>query len=374
MTDQEQPESEQPNLPLEKNSNWASPMQAWVCERCDWRYLKLTQETDKLRCPHCFNDSLSLYEGPWGELVYLHPPELVVHPSLPQARLDETIRQFSKGIPFAPMDLSAPQIRKRLRLVFLPVWLVDSRVQASWKMEAGFYYQVVSHQDSYDQSRSGWVSRERQETRTRWELRLGRLDREYLNVSTPALEEHRSIQKQVGNFDLSQAAAYQPEVTYQAFIRLPDRAPEDAWSGAEPGFQFRAAEECQQASQADQIRQFVWQPQFTDQNWTLLLLPVYTSYYFDDQLTPQPLIINGQTGFLTGKRRASEQRAQKTTMILFALAIMAFLIGITLAAASVAFPPALAPSVVFTILAFILGLGAVVPLARVWWFNRSQSQ
>lgn len=372
--EQEQPKDEFRNPPLEQESKWASPMQAWVCERCDWRYLKLPQKAEKPRCPHCFNDSLSPYEGIWSNLVHPYPPELVVQPNLPQARLDESILQFTRGIPFAPVDLNASQIRKRLRLIFLPVWLVDSRVEATWKMEAGFHYQVVSHQESYEQSQGRWVSREFEETRTRWEIRLGRLDRKYQNVSTPALEAHRSIQQQVGIFDFNQAEVYQPEGIKKGFIRLPDRTPEAAWSEAQPGFQLCAAEECQQASRADQIRQFVWRPQFTDKNWTLLLLPVYTSYYLDDRQTPQPLIINGQNGFLTGKRSASEQRAQKTAMIFFALAIMSFLISIVLATVSVAFPPTLGLSVLFITLAFLLGIGAVVPLIMVWWFNRSQSR
>lgn len=351
---------------------WGKPLQAWLCEQCDWRYITLPQETEKLRCPHCFTGVLSRYDGAFNELVYSHAPELVIPHSLPPERLEESIQQFARGIPFAPLDLNAAQIRKRLRPVYLPVWLVDSRVKANWKAEAGFYYQVVSHQDEYEQTCGEWVSRKMQETRTRWEVRLGNLEREYHNVPSPALEEHQKILQQVGEFDFSLIADYQPENLSGVFVRLPDRVPEDAWSEAVPIFEQNAAEECRQASGADQFRQFNWQPQFQDRNWSLLLLPVYTSYYLDDQQIPQPVIINGENGRLSGKRAASQQRAQKTSIMLFALAVVLFLVSMSLGAAGVLFPPAFVLAVAVIVLAFLLSAGAVVPVVRVWWFNRSQ--
>lgn len=353
--------------------NWGRSLEAWLCENCDWSFLVLPQETHQLRCPHCFTGLLVQYKGQIEELTYANPPELVAPHSLPSFRLDESIRQFASGIPFAPLDLTAEQIRKRLQPIYLPVWLVDSRVSASWKAEVGFDYEVVSHQEFYEQAGSRWTSQELKETRTRWEMRLGQLDRSYQNIPTPALEDHWRIKKRVGTFDFSQAKTYEPKVLNDAFIRLPDRAPDDAWSEALPAFQTAAAGECMQAAGADHIRQFVWQPEFLEQSWSLLLLPAYTSYYLDDQQKPQPVVINGQNGALSGKRIASQQRAQKTSMILFALAVVACLISLGLAAAGLVFPPAFVLAVISMILAFLLGLGAVVPVGMVWLFNRAQA-
>lgn len=101
-------------------------------------------------------------------------------------------------------------------------------------------------------------------------------------------------------------------------------------------------------------------------------MPVYTSYYLDDQQIPQPIIINGENGRLSGKRAASGQRAQKTSIMLFALAVVLFLVSMSLGAAGVLFPPAFVLAVVVIVLAFLLSAGAVVPVVRVWWFNRAQ--
>jgi hypothetical protein len=281
------------------------------------------------------------------------------------------VQSFASGIPYPPQDLTPEKLRSRLRRVYLPMWLVDAGVGAAWKAEAGFDYQVVSHQDRY--SGSGWTSQQVKEGRIRWEPRLGRLERSYANIAAPALEEHLALQAALGSFDLSAARPYKPEDGRQAFLRLPDRPPQDAWSEAQLAVQAAAAEECRQAARADHLRQFSWQPEFKDQNWTQLLLPVYTAYYLDDDQQAQRLLIHGQTGKISGARRASMRSATRATLTWLAVAGLILVLGLVLAGASLAFPPLLALGVLGLAIALIIGLGAIVPLVRAWWFNRSQT-
>jgi hypothetical protein len=77
------------------------------------------------------------------------------------------------------------------------------------------------------------------------------------------------------------------------------------------GFQSSAVKECQQACRADHLREFTWQPEFSEQNWTLLLAPVYATFYLDDENKPQPILVNGQSGKLSGSRRASLDEPKK---------------------------------------------------------------
>ena len=80
-------------------------------------------------------------------------------------------------------------------------------------------------------------------------------------------------------------------------------------SDVEPALKSAAGEECRQAAGADYIRSFSWQPDFSNQNWTLLLMPVVSSYYIDDARIPQPVLFNGQDRATYGSRRASLKRA-----------------------------------------------------------------
>lgn len=350
-------------------NDWGTDLQMVICERCDWRYLQ-PAGSQPARCPHCFQAALAPLED--GDLPECKP-ELVLPFTAASQAIDGAIRQFAEGIPYAPEGLRYDALRERLYPVYLPMWLVDAQVEAAWQAEAGFNYQVVSHQEQYNQNRGGWNTREVNENRIRWEPRLGRLGRSYHNVSAPALEEARTINQQLGEFDLSQPQHYRPERIAQASVRLPDRQPGDAWTDAAASFQSIGAEEVKQACAADHIRQFRWTATFTQLNWTLLLLPTFTTYYLDDEGRPQQVMIHGQTGRVTGSRRASMRRAQRASLIFLLVGFTISLLALIMGALSPMIP-VLAP---FAILGLVIGLpcslAALVPIAVAWDFNRKQT-
>jgi hypothetical protein len=329
------------------------------------------------RCPHCFAASLSSVSPPQddpGDLAaLLRPPELVEPFTLTEAGLAGALQEFAQGIPFPPMDLNPAGLSARRERFFLPLWLVDSEVQATWEMEAGFDYQVVSHQDRFDQNRSGWVSQEVKENRVRWEPRLGRLRRSYTNLPAPALEAEPQIRRSLGEYTLQGALPYTGKASERAAVRLPDRPPQDAWPTAQAAIQAAAAEECRRAAGAGHQRDFRWSPQFSNQNWTLLLRPVITTWYLDDEGAPQPVWIHGQSGKISGARRSSPRRARRAALFILSAALAVFLIGLLLSAASALYPPLLAFGGAGIVLAVLIALCAVLPVVIAWQFNRSQA-
>jgi hypothetical protein len=360
---------------------WGTDLTRLVCERCDWTFLAPASLATG-NCPHCHQTGLTPLNisaaeqpspAPIQTALELAAPELALPFSLTPTALEGSIHNFAKEIPYAPDDLNPHQLRSRLQALYLPMWLVDAEVQATWQAEAGFNYQVVSHQEKFEENRGGWSTRQVNETKTRWEPRLGRLQRSYQNISAPALEEHSHIQAQLGPFELSQAQPYQAQTITEAMLRLPDRTSQDAWPDAKPAFQQAAVEECRQAAAADYLRHFSWQAEFHKQNWTLLLLPVYTTYYLDDENKPQPVLLHGQSGKISALRRGSLKRAQRTTITLLVIAVVLFLISLAVCTASIFLPPALAIGVLGIVAALLVGLGALIPVVTVWWFNRSQA-
>lgn len=354
-------------------AGWGMPVIAAVCERCDWRFL-LPADCGPLalgRCPHCFQGPLSQVEASAENLIADRPPELVAPFSLSETGLEAAITGFAEGIPYAPEDLTPAHLRDRLRRILLPVWLVDAVVHAEWQVESGKYYEVVSHQDKY--VGGNWVSNEVKERRIRWEPRLGRLARKYPNIAAPALEAQQEIRLQLGDYDFSQSVAYQPKDIQEAYVRLPDRSVDDAWADALATVKAVAAEECRGAAGADQIRQFSWRAEFPDRNWTLLLLPVLTAWYLDDEGRHQPVWINAQGGKISGMRRASQKRATRSSLTLLGVAGLIFLISLALMVAGVVVPLLLAVAILGLAVSLAFGMGAIVPVVQVWWFNRNAS-
>jgi hypothetical protein len=160
----------------------------------------------------------------------------------------------------------------------------------------------------------------------------------------------------------------------QALVRLPTRAPSDAWPIAETKLPRLAQEECQIAATADHIRQFRWSPTYHDQNWTQLLVPFFSTYYLDDDQLPQSVLINGHTGQVLGVRRASMKRAKQMAFILFGLASLFFLLSLGWAGVSVWLSGSVGGAAVLIGLgAFLIALSALAPLVLVWHFNRQQA-
>lgn len=355
-------------------SGWGLPLQAAVCEACDWRFfLPLDQALP--RCPHCFQKALSILEDASTQEIPLSPPELFLPFTLPNEILLQRLQAFTKGLWLPPVDLNINNLRSRLQRVFWPVWLVDGDVQATWQAEAGYNYQVVSHQERFADGR-GWSTQEVTETRIRWEPRLGRLQRTYQNIAAPALDEHRSLMGWLGGYDIAKSLPYEAARAFTGLekgrwlVCLPGRSQADAWPDAAPVFQSSAAVECQQACASSHIREFRWSPFFERQNWTLLLLPVLTTFYQDDESKPQILLIHGQNGTLHGVRRASMKRAQRTALWILGAGAVLLLFSLLVSAASFFFPLLLVLGGIGLALALLVCLLAVIPVAIAWSVNR----
>jgi hypothetical protein len=370
---------------------WGAALELAGCDECDWAALLPPGVADRT-CPNCFRSPLAGRE----EVAYGQPPELALPFAAAPDQIVQGLRDFRASIPFAPADLDPRHLTQRLRRVYVPMWLVDGGVGAIWQAELGYNYDVVSYQDRFSEQ-AGWESHEVTEPRVRWEPRVGRLSRAYQNIPAPALEgfglwrerlgdydqvlgiisptlERRFQRAQSEHYDLHGAQPYRADLLGNAVVRLPNRAPRDAWYDAARGFRDAAAEECRQAAGADHIREFGWSPQFEQLHWTQLLLPAYTTYYLDDDNAVRRVLVHGQTGRASGPRRASMKRAQRRALLVLAAAFALVAAALVLAA-QLAIPSAqivgnaLLPAL---ILAFVVGRLAIMPLVTVSRFNRQQ--
>lgn len=355
-------------MPETELEAWGRDVRAALCPCCDWAYL-LPAERPLPRCPHCFDGELVSLAEEVMELPTIRPPELVLPFEVPTETLAQQVTRFAEGIPYPPEDLNPQALRERLQPIYLPLWLVDVEVTAAWQAEVGFDYEVLRHQEQYSDAGS-WRTRQVKETRVRWEPRVGRLQRRYDNLPAPALEDAAMLEHALGRFRLEAARPYAPNVLEHGLVRLPNRLPEDAWHDAEPGLQSAAAEEVRQAARAQHLRDFRWAPQVQSQHWTLLLKPLYTTFYHDDAGQPQPVLIHGQTGQVSGARRASLKRAQKTALLLGSITAVVLVLSLLALVSSFVLPPLAIVGGLGIILALILGGAALIPLVRVWRFNR----
>ena len=344
---------------------------AAVCESCDWRY-RVPAGAVLPVCPHCRQAELTPVDSDATSLAAAI--EASVPFSAPDADLSRGLQRFASGFLFRPHDLTAENLHSRMQRLYLPRWLVDCDVQAGWRAEAGFDYQVVSHQDQFDESSKQWQSQQIRERRVRWEPRAGRLARRYENVDAPAMEEDAAVRQRLGDFDLALAVPAGERSLDDALVRTPNRAADDAWSDAVPGLRQRAVEECREACRADHIREFDWTPQFSGQRWTQLLLPVFASYYADEEGAPHAVLIHGQTGKAYGRRQAAFRPARNWSLALGAVAVLVLLVSLLMVVGSslTGADLLLSLGLIGVLAAMTTGILAILPVAYVWIFNRMQ--
>jgi hypothetical protein len=297
--------------------------------------------------------------------IYTHPPELLLPFTASETTLENQLKQFASGIWIAPKDLTVPHLLGRLQPVYMPMWLVDAEVQAQWQAEVGFDYQVVSHREKNVNGR--WHSQEVKKTKVRWDPRVGTLSRRYDNTAAPALDDYHDMMKRLVRYDHSQSQPYQP--VSDILVRLPNRPPQDAWSEVTAALHTLAGDDCRRASGGDHVRDFKWSANFGSQNWSQLLLPLYTTYYLDDEGKPQILLVNGQTGILDGRKRASMKRAFQLGTLVAVIAAVLFIVGLLLTLIGEREVASLGR---YTItLSFFGLLLAFLPLLYVWHFNHT---
>lgn len=349
----------------DEHNLWGLARKPAGCPRCQRVFLIQPGNGTPL-CPICRDGTLENQPA----RLRLSEPERILPFRTSTAHLPAIYSGFSSSIWIKPEDLKPEILLQRTQSLFWPLWLVDCDVVGQWQMEAGFDYQVESTKENYNNGQ--WVSRKQIENRIRWEPRVGEVDTHVDNVPVPALEEHQKRQEMTGIYPMDKAQNYDPAAVGESIIEVPDLPPNEAWPFALPEVNRSLASLVTRAASAQHQRNFAIKANYQHQHWTQFLLPMYTTYYLDDDGNPQVLVINGVTGEIHGLRLASQKRGLKIAGILAAVAgglLLTAMIGFLLAAI---FPPAS----LFAGLLGILGLGAgiVAIIPAVWpaQWNRNQ--
>ncbi len=355
-----------PVVPLTQETGTAQPVWGLAlvpagCPSCKRVFLVQPAAIGQV-CPACFHGKLA--EQP--AMLRPEPPELLVQFRKGRSDPQQLLGGFVNGVWLHGDDFTAESLLKRMRPIYLPMWLVDCDVSGSWQAEAGFEYQLKSSQESFREGR--WISRDVVETRTRWEPRMGQLLRHYDNLAAPALNDHQNLMASLGEYQLNQCVPYQAEQVGTAAIRVPDLQPEHAWPIASANVVRAAGEDCRKAAGAEHARQYHLDPAYSSLNWTQMLLPMYVTFYTGDDGQPQPVMVNGQSGAVSGLRLASQKKGWRLAGLLEAAASALILFGLL---ASI-IPPIIPLGILMILAGFGLAIFGIIPAVWPWQWNRGQ--
>lgn len=350
----------------ENQTVWDSGRQPSGCPNCDRVFLVREQQLG-IPCPLCHRALLEAQPA----RMRIGEPELMVPFRIDQTALDTIYQDVAASVWIKLENFEAETLLKRTIPVFWPIWLVDCDLNGYWQMEAGFDYQVESSKDYY--ANGQWQSRKQIEGRIRWEPRLGKIESHVDNISTPALDEHQNRTLMTEITPLDQSCAFDPSLLGSAILEVPDLPPEEAWTMAQPRVDEAADRICTEAAGAQHSRNFSITAEYQNLNWTQFLLPMYITYYEDDEGQPQFLVVNGSTGAVQGPRLASRKRGAQIAGTIAAVAGGLFILALLGLLLTMVFPPAGVFAAIMAFLGLGTGIGAIFPAVWPNQWNRKQT-
>jgi hypothetical protein len=116
------------------------------------------------------------------------------------------------------------------------------------------------------------------------------------------------------------------------------------------------------------------QADYKEQNWTQLLLPMYTTAYQDEDGIVHAILVNGQNGKIFGKKHTSERKSRILSLGLLGTALLCFVFGLIFAVGTTLFPIFGFFSLILFALSLLAGIFSPVPVIWAWNFNRSQDK
>ncbi len=330
------------------------------CSYCQ-RVFLIAPSHENLICPLCYYGALHAQPN---YAFNIQPIQILPFKIAPE-KLSLIYSNFISPVKYKPVSMNTEALLKNTQAMFWPYWAVGGDVNGSWQMDAGFDYQVESAKESY--SVSGWQSEKKILTRIRWEERLGQISTYIDNIITPALQEHANRLQMAGNYSIKQAKGFKSTFTAEAIMQLPDVAPEDAWPSAIPTFEQKVAKICKIAADAQHFRKFSADVNFTNQNWGEVFLPLYTTFYTDDDGGVHIFVVNGETGAIEGPRVASPAQGGYVAGVIGAITGGLFFAALITFILSIKFPDI---SFITGILAILSFIGLIVALTVSGWPKR----
>ena len=307
---------------------WEDGLLLASCNNCG---ITLMQPADMMAksCIHCGAMMIEQMDPNADRPPHLAPPELVLNLRKERNRAETDFTNWVKKFYFPPAGLSAEKLHERMRLVYVPAWLMDTTLETQWIADAGFDYDVVSHREKY--RGGGWSTQQVTRTRKDWEGRAGQLTLRYDNLPADAIEEEFQFWKlarllRSGDRIVNKAVPYEQREAEPAAFMLPNRIPADAINDMLPTLMERAKSDVQIACRADHIRNFNWAPKILEQNWTKMLIPIWSTWYLDEDDRTRMVFLNAVTGHGWGEKIPSMRRTWRVGLyfLIAALALIGF--------------------------------------------------
>lgn len=202
--------------------------------------------------------------------------------------------------------------------LYLPFWTFGATTRADWKAQVGHTRTERYYDNGEWKTRivTDWVWESGQAT-----LKIDDL----LQPGTGRLSAR--LLKEVKSYDLSQLALYEPKYLAGLQAQAYDIPLEKAWDSGRQEMREMTRQACLGQASTSQVRSFSMNLDFADESWRYVLLPVYLATYTYES-KPYQVMVNGQTGKITGQRPADWNKIWLVIALMLAPGLLLGLLGL----------------------------------------------
>lgn len=299
---------------------WGQARQELECQNCG-AHTTLPPGSLTATCPFCASNKVIQREAPQDAL---RPRFLIPFQRKPE-ELSPIVQKWLGSSWMTPAALKQKASVGQFTPIYLPYWTFDSNARAAWRAEVG-YNETERY---YDAAAKEWRTR----TRIRWRWENGNVSQFFDDLLVPGTAKVSPLHLgKVGNFNTGGLIAYSAEFLAGMHAQAYDVQLEPAWATARNRMREATRDACNAQIRGDHVRNFTMSLDFSDESWRYVLLPVYVSaYQYNDGKTglkTYQMLINGQTGSISGQRPVDWTKIWLAIAALLAPGLLLGLIGI----------------------------------------------
>lgn len=303
---------------------WGEARRELECQNCG-AHTTLPTGALTATCPFCASNKVLQREAAQDAL---RPRFLIPFQRKPE-ELGPIVQKWLGSSWMTPAALKQKATVGQFTPIYLPYWTFDSTTSAQWRAEVG-YNETERY---YDHSSKEWRTR----TKIRWRWEDGQVRHPFDDLLVPGTIKLSPLHlEKIGNFNTGGLVAYTAEFLAGMHAQTYDLQLEPAWAIARNQMRETTRTDCHAQIRGDHVRNFTMTLDFSDESWRYVLLPVYVSaYQYNDGKTglkTYQMLINGQTGAISGQRPVDWTKVWLAIAALLAPGLLLGLIGlITLA-------------------------------------------
>lgn len=291
------------------------------CQGCG-AHLNVAKGERTAKCPYCASPSVVM--RPRSDV---EDPTFVLGFVIPEKDARERARRWIRSTWFTPSAFAKSDVTQ-VRGVYLPAYVYTAAAHVDYSAEIGENYTVTETYTTTD-SKGRTVTRTRTRTETEWRSLSGKwaayLDDEVVTASKGL---HNAELEAVEPFDLRALRRYTPKLLSGWIAEDPSRGRAECLKMAHDEAVGQIGGRLSNHMPGDSHRGLEYTTNVVHEHLELVLLPVWIlAVRYDDEAPLIRMVLNGQTGRITGRPPRSWIKITITVLSVITALVVAYLIA-----------------------------------------------